>query len=630
MGKTKKKMTLARRYRRWKRRMIKRHAWAESLLPILEGLLGFLCVLAVAAVILWMVMPHNTNDTPREIQPTATPTLAPTAVPEQPTATPEPIDVESTPTIAPTDSEPTQEVVLDATLEPTPTPGLIAGVSEPYYFQSAAPGAEYSDPAQNQLTISQTYVETTAVEEYQRENEIHMGSSTLYSDVEGIVTFRGSNYRDGGSYGTIPNNPTSLKIAWTKSIGGLDKWDGVGWTGQASAVRWSDELRQMMNINAEKKAKDGLVEVIYGTLDGKIYFLDLDDGTSTRDPINIGASIKGSVSVDPRGYPLLYCGQGIYEVHGETVKCATRIWSLIDQSKLWEIDGKDSLALRKWRAFDSSPLVDAATDTLIQVGENGVVYTLDLNTKFENGQISIAPETVRYVYKQSLEGQLGSENSPVVYNNYIYFANNTGIIQCVDLNTMELIWSFNGLDDIDASMVLEVEEDGEVALYVSNEYDNRGTRGPCQMFRLNALIGELVWSHEVEIYRSEAVEGGSFATPAVGKGTLSDLVFFHPALTKGNVGTLFALDKKTGETVWEYSLGAYGWSSPTCVYSEDGTGYVIVCSESGIMRLFDGLTGRVVTAVDLGANIEGSPIVFDDMIVVGTRGRKIYGIRIAG
>ena len=55
---------------------------------------------------------------------------------------------------------------------------------------------------------------------------------------------------------------------------------------------------------------------------------------------------------------------------------------------------------------------------------------------------------------------------------------------------------------------------------------------------------------------------------------------------------------------------------------------MLVGSSNGMLRLFDGLTGSVITSVDLGANIEGSPVVFDDTIVVGTRGSRIYGIKI--
>jgi hypothetical protein len=84
-----------------------------------------------------------------------------------------------------------------------------------------------------------------------------------------------------------------------------------------------------MNINQDKKKKPDLKEVIYATLDGNIYFLDLEDGKPTRTPIRTGVPHKGSVAVDPRGYPLLYAGQGIPQVAGKNVPIGYRIFNLI-------------------------------------------------------------------------------------------------------------------------------------------------------------------------------------------------------------------------------------------------------------------------------------------------------------
>ena len=114
----------------------------------------------------------------------------------------------------------------------------------------------------------------------------------------------------------------------------------------------------------------------------------------------------------------------------------------------------------------------------------------------------------------------------------------------------------------------------------------------------------------------------------MGKGSLSDLVYFHICRTEHTQGMLYALDKQTGETVWAKSLERYGWSSPTCLYAPSGKGYVLVGSSDGTLRLLDGLTGDEVASVQLNANIEGTPAVFDDMIVVGTRGSVIYGIKV--
>ena len=570
-----------------------------------------LCVALAVGIALSATRPKAARNAPEvEIAAPALDTM------ERPAATRAPA-----PTVAPTALP-----AAEADLAVLPT----AQADPALYTQAAAPVTDYANPASNKLlSMTKSFDANDAASFFVSDDGIHMGSSESYTDVEGVTTFRGTNYRDGGAYGVIPEDPSKLSVVWTKRIGKLDEWSGVGWTGQGSLVRWPAELRQRMNIVRGKKQKDGLVEVIYGTLDGHIYFLDMDDGQQTRAPIDIGAPIKGSLSLDPRGLPLLYCGQGIYTVHGQRVACGTRIWSLIDQSLLYFLNGKDDKALRAWAAFDCSPLVDAATDTMITAGENGVLYKVKLNTREGGGNISVDPDITRYIYKQSKDGKIGTENSVAVYNNYAYFATNLGIIQCVDLNTMALVWSLDAKDDIDASLVIEPESDGLVALYATNELDARGNKGVCQMFKVNALTGELLWKRDSDLlYHKDDNGGGGFATPAVGKGELSDLVYFHIARIKKGGGTLYALNKQTGETVWAKSLGSHGWSSPTCLYAPSGKGYVLVGSSNSKLRLLDGLTGKEVASTKLRGNIEGTPAVFDDMIVVGTRSSRIYGIQI--
>lgn len=91
---------------------------------------------------------------------------------------------------------------------------------------------------------------------------------------------------------------------------------------------------------------------------------------------------------------------------------------------------------------------------------------------------------------------------------------------------------------------------------------------------------------------------------------------------------LAALDKSSGEEIWRLEMTNYSWSSPVDVYTEKGDGYIILCDSAGKMHLIDGLTGTILDSISLGANIEGSPAVFEDMIVVGTRGQKIFGVKI--
>ena len=460
-----------------------------------------------------------------------------------------------------------------------------------------------------------------------RDAPIRFGLSDEYAALEGVTTFRGSNYRDGAAWGDIGGEPDEFTYKWSVKIGGIDSWTGVGWTGQCAIVRWPEKTRRIMNIYDAKKDKSDLIEVIYAALDGKIYFLDLEDGAYTRDPIVVGAPIKGSLTVDPRGYPLLYCGQGIDSVNGASVKIGTRIFSLIDGTALHFIDGRDKNAYRHWYAFDAAPLIDAASDTMLQVGENGVFYMIKLNTRcdFEKGTISISPETVKYVYRSDISTRPGMENSVAVYNNYAYFADNSGLLQCVDVNTLTPLWACDLGDDTDASVVLEHEDTGKVALYTNCELDLRGDSGDCHMRKIDALSGEEIWRIDEKCYANEGANGGAFATPAVGKGALGKCVYFHVART-GDGGTLICADKETGDVRWRRSMGAYGWSSPVCVYADTGRGYVVVGSSSGKLRLLDGLTGEEICALDLKANIEGSPAVFGDTLVVGTRGARIIAV----
>ena len=575
-------------------------------------ILRTLWLIAVLLVLAWIgfmllgnpdlsssIIPHETQ-TP---EPTAEQTPEPTAIPT-PVATPEP------------------------TPEPTPTP-------MPIGFEEIDPEAIDEANLPSAFGVStKVYADEVQTSNYSRAKAINIASSDRYSQLEGVTTFRGNNYRDIASYGYVPNNASSIAIKYSFKIGGIDSWTGVGWTGQPSIVRWDSRTIRNMNIYEEKKNKADLVEVIYAAMDGKIYFFDLEDGEFTRDPIVIGAPIKGSVTIDPRGYPLLYVGQGIDEVNGTSVKIGMRIFSLIDQSQLLFINGRDDFATRRWYASDCAPIVDAESDTCIWSGENGLLYTITLNSSYDPdaGTVSIDPVIDRYWYSSNVTTRPGMENSVVVYNHYAFFADNSGLITALDLNTMKPLWNFYAGDDTDASLVLEENENG-VFLYTANELDlsMKNGKGDIYMRCLNAMTGEEVWCKTVNIADSDG-RGGSFATPACGKGSVSDLIFFTIARVNaegGRCNMIYALDKKTGEEVWTLDIGGYSWSSPTLTFDEIGNAYLFQANSNGIMRMINAETGELITSIEVdGSNIEGSPAIFEDMLVIGTRGSRIHGIKI--
>ena len=64
---------------------------------------------------------------------------------------------------------------------------------------------------------------------------------------------------------------------------------------------------------------------------------------------------------------------------------------------------------------------------------------------------------------------LGMEDSAAVYGKYMFIADNGGYLMCLNLNTLELVWVQDILDDSNSTPVLSVE-DGHLYLYVSTSF----------------------------------------------------------------------------------------------------------------------------------------------------------------
>ena len=198
---------------------------------------------------------------------------------------------------------------------------------------------------------------------------------------------------------------------------------------------------------------------------------------------------------------------------------------------------------------------------------------------------------------------------------------------------MEVVWTQDVKDDANATPVLDIVEEEQTAyLYVAPSLHftrDKNSQGEIPLMKVNAATGEVVWQREYLCSTVDGVSGGVQATALVGQNNLSDLVYFVIARTGGkDRGKIVALDKKTGSEVWYCEMEHYSWSSPIALYDSEGNGYVILCDSDGNMFLLDGLTGEQYSKVNLGDNIEASPAAFENTIVVGTRGQKIYGVTV--
>ena len=536
---------------------------------------------------------------------------------------------------------PTTTVPADETPDPTETPESTPDPTpEPTPFEPEALEFTQWD---KYLTSTGIMVDGEIIDtsDYVNDTEISFGEGSEYTQVKGVTTFRGNNFRDGGAYGTANMTEKKFGNYWTvqtASLGAPDGevWTGNGWTGQPLIVEWPKETREIMNMYDWAKTQDTLVEVIYPALDGFIYFMELETGKLTRDKLNIGYTFKGTGTIDPRGYPILYVGSGYNSYKGNS---RVFVISLIDGSIMYEFGDSDSFALRPWPMFDSAPLVDAETDKLIYPGENGVVYIITLGTQFDpdEGTVSVSPtRTVKWRYESlrhasTVQYWLGFEASPVIWQGTMIIPDNGGHLICLDLNTLEVKWVQDILDDSNATPILSIE-DGHPYIYVSTSFHygwRSWTTADVPIWKIDAVTGYGVWRTDYECYTVDGLSGGVQGSPAIGKNNLDDLVFFPVARTpNGSAGLLVALDKETGEEVWNRQTNMYSWSSPTMVYDDNGDGYIIYTTTGHYIYILDGRTGEKLDSMKLGGLIEATPAVFNNYVVVGHRAQQIFGIEL--
>lgn len=479
---------------------------------------------------------------------------------------------------------------------------------------------------------------------FQRETPSDFGFGSDYTDIPGVLAFRGNNFRDTASFGYANIVNQSFSRVWSRQTGSLTApdgavWTGHGWTGQPLIIKWPRETRQIkQNMHEWARNQEDLVEVVYPGMDGFIYFSELETGRDTRDRLFIGFTFKGSGALDPRGYPLLYVGAGYNSARG-----SARIFiiSLIDGSVLHEFSHGDPFAFRNWPMADASPLICSENDRLFFPSENGVLYIIDLHTNFDRsaGTISIEPSTVRWRYRghrSMVNSQfwLGFESSPVIWREYMFLAENGGHFMCININTLQPVWVKDTLDDTNTTPVLSIEN-GHPYIYISTAFHGNGWRAPATgtaptpVWKVDAISGETVWEAYFRSHTVRSLSGGVQGSMAIGNYELSDLIFVPIARAPTiGAGLLVALNKHTGETVWEFQTAAYSWSSPVIVYTNQGKGYIVYTTVNGRMFLLDGLTGELLDTMELGSTVEASPAVYGNMIVIGTRGQTIFGVKI--
>jgi hypothetical protein len=430
-----------------------------------------------------------------------------------------------------------------------------------------------------------------------------------WGEVPGLLTFRGSPTRTYYGSGPIPTDPEVLwrfprtgSMCSQSTTGGVtSNWCGTGWTGQPAVWERGPETW-----------------LAFGAYDRAVHVLDPNTGERRLDDFVTGDIIKGSVTVDPDGFPLLYTGSR---------DGFLRILALDREGELEEIYRLAATAVSptKWNDdWDGAPLI--IDGHLLEGGENSQFHILELNRSFRpDGLVQVDPVLVfntpgwdDELLRSIRDNNVSIENSVAVSGNTVYFANSGGLVQGWDLTGLQegtvptQNFRFWMGDDVDASIVIDEEQ----MLYVAAEFE-RGTsrsREVGQLVKLDPSRPDdpLVWSVDDQ----QHIDGGIWATPAIHEDIL---------IVATNGGRLMAIDRATGEIRWTKLLPGPLWQSPVVVDN------VLIQGDCrGSLRAFD-LVDTVnepeeLWRVELGGCIESTPAVWRGRIYVGTRAGALYGI----
>jgi len=445
----------------------------------------------------------------------------------------------------------------------------------------------------------------------------------INTEFEGLVMFRGNGSRTYYGEGPVPSDPG---IAWQfgPMQGGASealKYPvGTGWTGQPAVFE-----------------RDGKTWVVFGAYDFKIHFLDAETGEKLLPDFTGGDVFKGSVVVDPDGYPLVYMG------------CADDKWRIIaidrdEPTELFNLDSNE-LPNRLWYGdWDSN--VAIRNDYAFEGGENSHFYILKLNRGYDSeGKVTVDPQIVLDYqgWTASLLDKLGSkdvsiENSPCLVGDRVYFTNGGGLVQGLDVSATldELapgeepatgtdaypkVFHFWTAGDSDPTIV--ADEQGY--LYVCQHSDTRSATAVQRYNDVGQIIkldprktGEdespIVWS--VSATKLSGGNSGVWATPAIYK----DMLYVP---THG--GALLGIDRETGEVLWQKAFSEHAWASPVVV-----DGKLIVGDTYGTLHAYDvsdtSIDPPVVweLKVPSGGALESTPGVWKGGIYLGSRDGYFY------
>ncbi len=236
----------------------------------------------------------------------------------------------------------------------------------------------------------------------------------------------------------------------------------------------------------------------------------------------------------------------------------------------------------QWRTLVSSEVLAPP----LVVSGSVVVRTLD-------GKLfSLSAESGRtlWVYADTVPTLTRHGTSPpVVYEGAVLAGLDSGKLIAIELSDGRPLWEITVASPSGSSELERmVDIDAELQLY---EGDVVAIPLHGQLALINVITGRISWTHSISSFTEAAVdEVGVYLSDETGKIT--------------------ALDRKSGELLWEQDLLEHRHLAAPAVFA----GYVLCGDDEGRLYWFDRDTGAWVGQVSLGNEIYGAPQVGSDRI----------------
>ncbi len=234
----------------------------------------------------------------------------------------------------------------------------------------------------------------------------------------------------------------------------------------------------------------------------------------------------------------------------------------------------------------SSPALDPARQELFVT----VLSTVSsARTSLDGDLVALSMKTGKVLWKYVLPSGVGSESSPIVVGNSVYFGDSAGTLRSLDVRTGHLNWSLSTNGPIKAGPAYA---GGELFF---------GTYGGT-FYAVSARSGKTVWSQS---------PGGQFySTPAIG---------FGRVYVGNNNGDAYSFVLKDGTEAWSHYTGGYAYSGPA-VANVKGLGpTVYIGSYTGDLNALNAQTGAVEWQSPVsGGAISGSATVINNTVYVSS------------